>query len=65
MRIVIILQETGVQLMTDLILVLFTMLLSSAVAVKPAVMSFFCGSLAALVNVCLRESDDVPSVLAQ
>ena len=57
MRIVIILLETGVQLMTDLILVLFTMkpsvLLSYAVDAKPEAMSFFCDSLATLVKVCL------------
>ena len=41
------------------------MLLSSAVATKIEAMSFFCGSLGTLVTVCLWESDDVPSVLAQ
>ena len=53
MRIVIILLETGVQLMTDLILVLFTMLLAFAVAAEPEAVSFFCGNFATFVKACL------------
>ena len=42
-----------------------SMLLAFAAAAKQAALSLFCGSLATLVNVCLQQSDDVPSVLLQ